>query len=317
MLERISEADSRLDQPPLVMELLFDDLAMLLMLLVLIVMLQLVRSSVSCFQRSYLSTIKRTIGLPRILPSTWQELPEDQVLAITGEPPLGDVLRSQRLLFLQRLLVSDNPINHALMCIGGARTVWATWLKDLDELRKRIEKFHHMPTPNMDTRPIWCNYIIFIIIIIIIIIVAEWRTMIKTHLQRRHKTAIHKLRTIPPHFFTDTYHDPISTHVPLIHITVPPPQQAEMPDDVTHAEPHPDPPVKFTCHICNRTFDSHRGVSLYKRRMHDIMPALALRIKDNKCIICGSQLTSPLHLLEHLSKRLECGLGVLHQVPAI
>eukprot|EP00971_Amphidinium_carterae_P348354 6490447-Amphidinium_carterae.2 len=262
--------------------------------------------------RSYITTIKRILNLPKLMPSSWQTTPERQVLAITGERPLEDVLRGQRLLFLQRLLVSHNPIIQAAMFISGPRTFWATWFADLAVLREKVDRLQQLPEPSLQTRETWCHYII--------LANNEWRSTIRRHLQQHHKTPVRSMRTVPPHLFTDVYHhdDYATPDMPLAEEEELQPEHPDLhaPQRLQGEQEQVNSP--FTCEECHKDFTTYRGLALHRRRVHEIIPPLALRIRgDNVCIVCGSQLNSRVHLMEHLSKRAECGLGVLHRVPAM
>eukprot|EP00971_Amphidinium_carterae_P293688 5830841-Amphidinium_carterae.1 len=262
----------------------------------------------SKLNRSYITTIKRVLGLPRILPHRWLTMTEKEVLDLTGERPLEDILCGQRLLFVQRLLASDNPLIHAVMFITGPCTFWATWNKDLATLQERVVRLQQLPKPDVNTRSTWCHYILMA--------GTEWRGTIRSHFQQHHNTDLRQMYTVPAHIFTDVYHhDAIPNHVVQPHE-----------DEDNYPEPilprdHPDDELpadvnlsRHTCDVCDKEFTTYRGLALHRRRVHEILPPLALRVKDNVCIICGSQLSSRVHLLEHLSKRMECGLGVLTQV---
>eukprot|EP00971_Amphidinium_carterae_P277304 5503536-Amphidinium_carterae.1 len=71
------------------------------------------------------------------------------------------------------------------------------------------------------------------------------------------------------------------------------------------------------CDHCNRGFHQWKALQLDRRRAHDIISSLALRVRGTQCVICKSHLGSRCHLMEHLSKRLYCALNTMAQVPAM
>eukprot|EP00971_Amphidinium_carterae_P281539 5589655-Amphidinium_carterae.1 len=81
----------------------------------------------------------------------------------------------------------------------------------------------------------------------------------------------------------------------------------EVPQDLEHLEQ-----TTFACPDCERSFGTSRGLAVHRRLSHKLVPPLALRVKTNTCIACGTQLQTRTQLLQHVANRLDCGLYTLH-----
>eukprot|EP00971_Amphidinium_carterae_P185817 3689180-Amphidinium_carterae.1 len=85
-----------------------------------------------------------------------------------------------------------------------------------------------------------------------------------------------------------------------------PPEVPEEDDD--------DNDLPFECHICHRRFKQWGGLSTHKRRSHNLISPLVLRVKGTQCTICKSYLGTRRHLIEHLNKRLYCAFNTIEEI---
>eukprot|EP00971_Amphidinium_carterae_P338291 6475563-Amphidinium_carterae.2 len=142
------------------------------------------------------------------------------------------------------------------------------------------------PEHNIDA---WCTYIV--------VSDTAWSTLLKKHLTAARPLPLRRQHHLPHNLF-DAVHDPYQQ--PDVNIEIPLPQSDD--DDPDHPLPHEDA-EQHTCHLCDKTFTTSRGLALHKRKTHCIIPPLALRAYSNTCAICGSELASRKHLLQHLNNR--------------
>eukprot|EP00971_Amphidinium_carterae_P342151 6481351-Amphidinium_carterae.2 len=164
-----------------------------------------------------------------------------------------------------------------------------------------IPQLQNLPDPedNIDT---WCTYIV--------LADSAWSGLLKKHLTAAHRLPLRRQHHLPHDAF-DAVHDPYQDSDANINN---PPSPRINHDDTDHPPP-PENTEQHTCHLCNKTFTTSRGLGLHKRKTHGVIPPIALRTHSNTCIICGSELASRKHLLQHLNNRIDCAIPTLSQLP--
>eukprot|EP00971_Amphidinium_carterae_P227862 4519689-Amphidinium_carterae.1 len=127
-----------------------------------------------CLNRVYITTLQRTVGLYKLLPTTWHHMPERKCLELIEVVPLINTLRARRLQFRQRLLCNGNPLVCGALHLAGPGTFWAQLITDLNFIHGAIPQLHSLAVtaaPTLDSVSVWCTCIM--------LTSPEWPNMLK------------------------------------------------------------------------------------------------------------------------------------------
>eukprot|EP00971_Amphidinium_carterae_P121490 2406027-Amphidinium_carterae.1 len=253
--------------------------------------------------RTYMSVLRRTCNLQKA-DGHWARVSDSSFLQAIAQPPLDDILMVRRLQFLGRLLVSDNRLVRGMLTIHGHHGFWEQWLIDLNTVRARIPQLRDLPEADRGTAPTWITYIV--------LSSDAWSALLKKNLLSLPKVPLLKMFRLPQNFIHE-----VETQQPLLAEPAQENQENPTPeqDHAQEAPPHQTPePGPYQCHLCTKSFQQWRSLSMHRRRAHQLISGIALRARGTQCTVCLAQLKTRALLIEHLNRRPICGIQTLHFV---
>eukprot|EP00971_Amphidinium_carterae_P117238 2322384-Amphidinium_carterae.3 len=222
------------------------------------------------------------------------------LLHAMAQPTLQTLVQYHRLSFLRRMVMADNPLVKAAATVTCKGSLWPLWIEDLRSLQS-MGLFSELPAPSFECVGQWIQHII--------LMQKSWKRVLKDNLLPRHKPSAGAVRMLS-HIHVDG----------IAHADALLGREAMNQELELHPEqqPHIEVPAVavFSCHLCDRTFNSSTGLATHKRAAHQLYNPLSLRITTTHCPVCLSHLGTRAAVLCHLNARLECSLIVLDSIPA-
>eukprot|EP00971_Amphidinium_carterae_P304923 6059501-Amphidinium_carterae.7 len=214
---------------------------------------------------------------------------------------------ARRMNYLRKLLVCDDVLLQGALHLHTGSTMWRVWAQDFNFIKSRFPTLESLPNAvHNDIASIntWISFIIPAD--------TTWHQMLQ--LLTRQKTTPHlRCHSLTLTHMFDPYLDNNNDTNTGPHQLPPHPhphvQPFTIPTPTSTLDPHFDD--NHHCHIYFAYFQNRKPLTHHKRTAHGIISPISLRIRNNTCPTCGSQLSTRSQLHQHLANRLICSLPLV------